>query len=305
MKIITNVIDKSRLKDYLKNNIDCLIVGHQSFSSRHGKDFEIDEIRKLKQLMNENQLLYVSVNQFYNQMQLEELNQYLFELNKLNVNGILFQDFSIIQLKKEHNYNFDLIYDPLTLNTNGQTLNYLKTLGINSFFLSREISIKDIREIVKNDLNLIIQLDGVRHIAQSKRMLVTHYFDTINQNNSLNQHYIIQPEKTNIKNYIYEDYYGTHILSKNRLFSFNVLEQLLFFKISYGYINGLMMNFEEQIKIIQDYQKAIKLYPSNEYKDFIATIKLNDSSSDEGFYHDSTIYTLEDVRKRDANEKNK
>ena len=49
----------------------------------------------------------------------------------------------MLQICKENNYNFEMVYSPDTLNTNQATLNYLKTLGINSAFLAREIPLDE------------------------------------------------------------------------------------------------------------------------------------------------------------------
>lgn len=83
----------------------------------------------------------------------------------------------MLQICKENNYNFEMVYSPDTLNTNQATLNYLKTLGINSAFLAREIPLDEKMMIAKNtDLKTMIQVHGVEYMAYSKRKLLSNYF---------------------------------------------------------------------------------------------------------------------------------
>ena len=56
-----------------------------------------------------------------------------------------------LQICNEHNFDFEMIYHPDTLNTNQATLNYLGTQGINGcFFLAREIPLEEKKNIAKN-----------------------------------------------------------------------------------------------------------------------------------------------------------
>jgi len=304
MKILSNIIDKQKIEAYCKGVIDILIVGNQEYSSRHQVDFSLEEIKAWKQRLPKEKKLFVLMNQLYDQSKLEMLEKTLLALDSCRIDGIIFQDFAILQLIKELQLSFRLFYDSLTLNTNAATLSYLSSLGIDAFFLSREISVEDIEEIAKEmSQQSVVQIDGLRYIAQSKRPLLSNYFNALEMDRDPRTIYSIQPANSTIVDYIFEDDYGCHIVSKDRLLSYDIFERLLDSHIEYGYINGLLMSYQKQNEIVESYQQLIKLYQTEEYQRYLSS--LSNQDGDYGFYYDTTVYKLEDVRKRDANERDK
>ena len=304
MKILSNIIDKQKIEAYCNGLIDILIVGNQEFSSRHQVDFSFEEIKAWKQRLPKEKKLFVLMNQLYDQSKLEMLEKTLLALDSCRIDGIIFQDFAILQLIKELQLSFRLFYDSLTLNTNAATLSYLSSLGIEAFFLSREISVEDIEEIAKEmSQQSVVQIDGLRYIAQSKRPLLSNYFNALEMDRDPRTIYSIQPVNSSIVDYIFEDDYGCHIVSKHRLLSYDIFERLLDSHIEYGYINGLFMSYQQQNEIVESYQQLIKLYQTDDYQRYLSSLGKQDG--DYGFYYDTTVYKLEDVRKRDANERDK
>jgi len=304
MKILSNIIDKQKIEAYCKGLIDILIVGNQEYSSRHQVDFSLEEIKAWKQRLPKEKKLFVLMNQLYDQSKLEMLEKTLLALDSCRIDGIIFQDFAILQIIKELQLSFTLFYDSLTLNTNAATLSYLSSLGIDAFFLSREISVEDIEEIGKEmSKQSVVQIDGLRYIAQSKRPLLSNYFNALEMDRDPRTIYSIQPVNSSIVDYIFEDDYGCHIVSKHRLLSYDIFERLLDSHIEYGYINGLLMSYQKQNEIVESYQQLIKLYQTEEYQRYLSS--LSNQDGDYGFYYDTTVYKLEDVRKRDANERDK
>jgi len=304
MKILSNIIDKQKIEAYCNGLIDILIVGNREYSSRHQVDFSFEEIKAWKQRLPKEKKLFVLMNQLYDQSKLEMLEKTLLALDSCRIDGIIFQDFAILQLIKELQLSFRLFYDSLTLNTNAATLSYLSSLGIEAFFLSREISVEDIEEIAKEmSKQSVVQIDGLRYIAQSKRPLLSNYFNALEMDRDPRTIYSIQPANSTIVDYIFEDDYGCHIVSKQRLLSYDIFERLLDSHIEYGYINGLFMSYQQQNEIVESYQQLIKLYLTDDYQRYLSSLGKQDG--DYGFYYDTTVYKLEDVRKRDANERDK
>jgi len=304
MKILSNIIDKQKIEAYCNGLIDILIVGNQEYSSRHQVDFSFEEMKAWKQRLPKEKKLFVLMNQLYDQSKLEMLEKTLLALDSCRIDGIIFQDFAILQLIKELQLSFRLFYDSLTLNTNAATLSYLSSLGIEAFFLSREISVEDIEEIAKEmSQQSVVQIDGLRYIAQSKRPLLSNYFNALEMDRDPRTIYSIQPADSPIVDYIFEDDYGCHIVSKDRLLSYDIFERLLDSHIEYGYINGLFMSYQQQNEIVESYQQLIKLYQTDDYQRYLSS--LGNQDGDYGFYYDTTVYKLEDVRKRDANERDK
>ena len=97
-------------------------------------------------------------------------------LHEIGINGLIFQDFGVLQIVNRKGYGFKMIYHPLTLNTNSSTLNTLSHYGISGAFVSKEISLKEQLEIRKNcDMPLFVLGHGVQYMMMSKRHLISNY----------------------------------------------------------------------------------------------------------------------------------
>ena len=176
MELVVHLNSKKFINDFIEIGIKNFIVGTKYFSCRQALSLDYQELKDLNEQLKDKKL-WVLVNALIEEHNLDELVDHLAKLNEIKIAGILFQDFSVLQICKENNYNFEMVYSPDTLNTNQATLNYLKTLGINSAFLAREIPLDEKMMIAKNtDLKTMIQVHGVEYMAYSKRKLLSNYF---------------------------------------------------------------------------------------------------------------------------------
>ncbi len=130
MKLIVHLNDCLLIDELYQHGVDGIVVGTKEFSSRGILKLDIQEINHVVKQVNYRMKVYVLVNQLYHQHQIEKLNDFLEKLNDIKIDGILFQDFGILQIIKEKGYHFDMMYSPETLNTNAQTLNVLYKQGI-------------------------------------------------------------------------------------------------------------------------------------------------------------------------------
>ena len=141
MSLIVNINSLSYLYDYLDLGVEHFIVGATQFSCRQALTLDYKQLVELKEKYPNIQL-FVLVNALVEQKYLDDLKEHLKKLNECQVDGIIFQDFAVLQICNEEKYTFEKIYDPETLNTNHQTLGVLKEQGIDGPFLAREIPLK-------------------------------------------------------------------------------------------------------------------------------------------------------------------
>ena len=121
------------------------IVGTNQFSCRQALTVDYIELKEIKEKYPMIRL-FVLVNALVEQEYLDDLKNHLDKLNECQIDGIIFQDFGVLQICNEKGYSFEKIYDPETLNTNHLTLSVLKEQGIDGAFLAREIPLK-VKEI--------------------------------------------------------------------------------------------------------------------------------------------------------------
>ncbi len=302
MKIVLSLNKKERLYDYISMGISTYVLGgeHSFYAPCY---FDLNEIEEL--VKNYSQCdFYVAVNALYDNHKMKDIEDYLSKLHSIGVQGIVFQDFGVLQIAKNHQYSFDMMYSPETLNTNVKTLNVLKKYGVTSAFISRVIPLEEQTLIAKEaQLPLMIQAHGVEYIAASKRNLLSNYKDAsgLSFDESMDSKLVIKARNSDEEYYIYEDDKGTHIFSKKRLYTIDLFNHLCDY--DYLYIETLMMKEEEAIEVASLYSDALSSYKNNTYnkevKEYTNLLYKLRTPLQRGFLFDSTVYKLEDMRKRD------
>ena len=309
MELVVHLNSRKFINDFIEIGIKNFIVGTKYFSCRQALSLDYQELKDLNEQLKDKKL-WVLVNALIEEHNLDELVDHLAKLDEIKIAGILFQDFSVLQICKENNYNFEMIYSPDTLNTNQATLNYLKTLGINSAFLAREIPLDEKMMIAKNtDLKTMVQVHGVEYMAYSKRKLLSNYFKEtgIDHGVLIDDNLTIQANAVNYRCHIYEDKFGCHVLSEKQLCTLDILSNFSCF--DYLYFESLFIDDLKVVEIVSLYQEAINSISKETYgkvsKELISMLHQieNNVEYHHSFMFDATVYKIDDVRKREENEK--
>ena len=311
MELVVHLNSRKFINDFIEIGIKNFIVGTKYFSCRQALSLDYQELKDLNEQLKDKKL-WVLVNALIEEHNLDELGDHLAKLDEIKIAGILFQDFSVLQICKENNYNFEMIYSPDTLNTNQATLNYLKTLGINSAFLAREIPLDEKMMIAKNtDLKTMVQVHGVEYMAYSKRKLLSNYFKEtgIDHGVLIDDNLTIQANAVNYRCHIYEDKFGCHVLSEKQLCTLDILSNFSCF--DYLYFESLFIDDLKVVEIVSLYQEAINSISKETYgkvsKELISMLHQieNNVEYHHSFMFDATVYKIDDVRKREENERSK
>lgn len=311
MELVVHLNSKKFINDFIEIGIKNFIVGTKYFSCRQALSLDYQELKDLNEQLKDKKL-WVLVNALIEEHNLDELVDHLAKLNEIKIAGILFQDFSVLQICKENNYNFEMVYSPDTLNTNQATLNYLKTLGINSAFLAREIPLDEKMMIAKNtDLKTMVQVHGIEYMAYSKRKLLSNYFKEtgIDHGVLIDDNLTIQANAVDYRCHIYEDKFGCHVLSEKQLCTLDILSNFSCF--DYLYFESLFIDDLKVVEIVSLYQEAINSISKETYgkvsKELISMLHQieNNVEYHHSFMFDATVYKIDDVRKREENERSK
>lgn len=311
MNLIVNLNSIDYLYDYIEMGVNYFVVGTPYFSCRQAINLDYDELKKVKQKYPTIHL-YVLVNALIEEHHIESLKKHLYMLNQLGIDGILYQDYGVLNICQDCHYKFEKIYSPDTLNTNHQTINYLKTLGVDGAFLAREIPLEEKIKIARNvSLKTMVQIHGVEYMAYSKRPLLTNYqeitgidFPTVKDANLY-----IQANQDDHRCHIYQDQFGCHILSESQIYTLDVLNQFMDF--DYLFIDGQYLEKMTLLEVVHLYVQAIESIKKGNYaKESIELTRLlYQLTPNIHYYHsflfDSTVYKISDVRKREENERSK
>lgn len=295
MKYLVQLNGLNLVDALLQRDVFGIVVGFKDYSNGQALSLSLQEIEDLVEKVQGKTKIYLLMNQLYHEYKLDQLAKVLEKLANSHIDGVFFQDFGLLNLVKQNQYDLNLIYQPDTLNTNHQTLNTLKDMGVDGFMLSSQLHEDEVKEIVKKtNAMTIVQIHGVQYISCSRRKLLTNYFEVLKQNRltDYKQNYIMKVSNSEDYSYIYEDDYGTHVYTVNELCT---LDKNL--DNEYGYIETLYLDPQYVLEVIDAYQNKVS------EKDFIEQHLSH--HFDHGFLDDGTVYKIKDVRRLEANETNK
>ncbi len=289
MKLLVQLTSKNALASLVDKDA-AIVCGIEGFSSRTCVNYTIEELIQLD-VQTE---LYISMNRLYEQDEMNALKQCLASLDTCPITGIIFQDFGLLNLCHELQVSYRLIYNSDTLNTNHASINLLKQFGVSGAMLASQLHLDEIESICKQaTINVILPVHGKMYISHSKRKLLTNYFDYIGtkQDTGYQANLQMKVHDQDTYSHIFEDDYGTHILTTAELCLKDYINDL---NIEYGYIETMYLETDYVLDLIDFYRSnqtmadLVKQYPDHQY--------------DIGFISDGTVYKIEDVRKREANE---
>ncbi len=238
ISVIINSINQAK---ELKEMVDAYLIPLEQLSINYQKTFTIEEIKEIKKLKKE---VFVFINKNIHNNELKKLEEILKEIEKIKINGIIFYDISLIELKKELNLKTDLVWHQEHLTTNYATANYYYDKGVKYAYLSSELTKREVEEIKeKYRGKTFVNVFGYLPMFTSRRHLVKNYIETFNLKEKGNKIY-----KEDKYYYIDDNEKGTTVYSDYIL---NVKEEI---KADYIVFNSNMIDENEFKEIIKDYK---------------------------------------------------
>lgn len=172
------IISSFKQAKEIKDLVDAYLIPIKDLSINYTNEFTIEEIKEIQKLNKET---FVIINKNIENNELNKLENVLKKLDKLNLQGIIFYDIAIVQLKKELKLKTDLVWNQEHLSTNYESVNYWYEKGAHYAYLSSEITKKEIEEIRNNTkAKLMVNVYGYIPMFTSKRHLVDNYLETFN-----------------------------------------------------------------------------------------------------------------------------
>ncbi|MDR0985881.1 MAG: U32 family peptidase [Mycoplasmataceae bacterium] len=272
MLLLINPSSYKNAIDLINLNVDSIFIGTKEYSCRNNCNLSIEQIRELT--LNKKQAkIYILVNAFFFDQQLEALTNYLCQISKLNIDGIIFSDVAVNQICCEQKINIHLIYTPETLVTNYDQFPFYLDNHISEVSLARELNINEIKEIAKNKdkMKLQIQVGGYAYMMHSRWKLISNFKEVNKLNEGLTNQKLLIREVTRDKPcIIYEDIHGTHILTNYSLCLFDKLKELNDIGIDTIRIDSFLHNDEWTLKVAQLYLDGIEAIKDGTFNEDLA-----------------------------------
>ena len=255
-----------------------------AFSIKRIAHFGIPEIKKAKkEIALQDKKIYLFVNKMIHEEDLAPLTDFLKEVAKINIHGIIIRDLTVYVIAKQLGLEGLIIYQPGTMNTDSYSAHYLDQLHIKGMTISREITMDEIMNILSRDVSLEFSLVGHGYLDMfySKRKLLTNYFKYkgITGKTIIDNHDFRLNEEIRHNDFypIIEDAYGTMIFRSKKLMSYDKLKMMKN-RLTDFYIERLFLSDKEYLDTIRLYNDLMtKEYFLSKYDGF-----------DDGFYERPT-----------------
>lgn len=239
------------------------VLGVDGFSICFGKTYSLEEIKNIKE-QNNNKEIFVSLNRVIFENELETYKEILNKIDDLNLDGIIVGDIAALT----YNLKTNVILDQMHLNNSYLTVKHYMNNNASGIVLTNDITLNDINEISKQNKNSILfkQVFGLTHLSTSRRNLVTNYLKHFNLE-SKSKYHIIKEENKEDFYYVYEDYFGTHILNGNPI---NLLKYINDLSVSYFIFDSFLINNAKYAldkfiaQDINSHDEIDKIYNSND-----------------------------------------
>lgn len=256
-----------KLKIAILYGADAVYCGGFNFGLRAGADnFSPAELQEGTEFAHQQGArIYITVNMIPHNEDLKELPDYLGELEKIGVDGLIVSDPGVIRIIREQNVNLPLHLSTQANNVNWQSVLFWQELGLERIILARELSGTEIAEIAqKTEIELEMFVHGAMCISYSGRCLLSNYLTGRDANRGQCAHtcrwkyHLMENERPGEYYPVYEDENGTYILNSRDLCLIEHLPEIVACGIDSLKIEGRMKGLHYTATVTRVYRQALE-----------------------------------------------
>ena len=272
MKKILVIPSINNLDDILNTDIDGVLLPISGLACEFDNYYDIHDIKKI--LNKTSKEVSVIINKIMHNSDLDKLEITLIELNKLNIDKILFYDLSVMNMANRLNINKNLAIYQDHLNASRNSNNFYKKRGINYSVVTNDITLEEINNISKS-IKVMLICYGYLPIFYSRRYLISNYLKYINKDKNSNLYYIRHKDKLYP---IKEEDNGCVIYTDKPI---NLINEIDNINCDYIIINSINIDNNTLLEVIDNYINNKKDNKDNYL----------------GFLHNKTVYKVGDYDK--------
>lgn len=266
--------DLEKLKMAIIYGADAVYLGGEKFGLRvASKNFTLDEIQEGVEFAHERaKKVYVTLNIIPHNEDLIGLPEYVKELDSVGIDGVIVSDPGVYLIVRENAPNLDIHLSTQASVTNYEAIMFWYNLGVKRIVVARELSLKEIREIVDRcpkDLEIEAFVHGAMCISYSGRCLLSNYMTYRDSNRGECAHpcrwkyYLMEEKRPGEYFPIYEDEKGTFIFNSKDLCMIEHIPELVEAGIASFKIEGRVKSQYYVSTIVRSYRMAIDEYFDN------------------------------------------
>jgi len=225
--------------------------------------------------------IYVAVNIFAHNSDLEDLPSYLEFLQKIKIDAIIISDPGIFLLSKKHAPEIPIHISTQANVTSWRSAEFWQNLGAKRIILARELTIAEIKKMRSKlpELELEIFVHGAMCMSYSGRCLLSSFLNkrSANRGNCTQscrwKYNLVEETRPGEYFPIEEDKYGTYILNSKDLCLFDRLAEINRCGINSIKIEGRMKSVYYVANLTRTYKEALAFLEENKKIKGLNTLK--------------------------------
>lgn len=266
-----------KLKTAITFGADAVYLGGSKLNLRAFADnFSDNELKEgIEFAHTRGKRLYVTINVFPHNEDLDGLEEYLINLYNLGVDAIIVSDPGIIMTAREVVPNMEIHLSTQANNVNYKSANFWYKQGVKRIVLARELSleeIKGIRENIPENCDLEAFVHGSMCMSYSGRCLISNYMTGRDSNRGecaqpcRYKYFLVEEKRPNQYFPVFQDERGTYLLNSKDLCMIKYIPELVQSGINSFKIEGRMKSSYYVASVVKSYREALDSYMENPEK---------------------------------------
>ena len=184
IELLSPAGDLERLKITLLYGADAVYIGGREYSLRaNATNFSIDEIKEACTFAHKlNKKVYLTLNIVFHNEDIDGVEEYIKDVVNAGIDAFIVSDPFIINYIKS-NYDVEVHLSTQASTTNIDSVLFFKEQGVDRVVLARELSKKEIKEIVeKTNIDTEVFIHGAMCTFYSGRCCLSNYLTNRDSN---------------------------------------------------------------------------------------------------------------------------
>ena len=260
-----------KLKMAVIYGADAVYLSGENFGLRAGaKNFTLKQLAEgIKFAHDREKRIYLTLNIIPHNEDLVGLPEYVAKLKELNLDAVIISDPGVLKIVKNIIPEMEVHLSTQASTTNYAAVNFWYEQGVRRIILARELSLEEIKEIIKKsppDMKIETFVHGAMCISYSGRCLLSNYMVSRDANRGDCAHscrwryYLMEETRPGEYFPVYEDKKGTYIFNSKDLCMIEHLPSLIEAGISAFKIEGRMKSSYYVATVVKAYRHLIDSY---------------------------------------------
>lgn len=263
--------DLEKLKFAIIYGADAVYIGGQAFGLRaRASNFNLQEMAEGVKFAHEyGKKVYLTLNIIPHDEELEDLNNYLRQIEEIGIDAVIVADPGTMWLVKEILPQMEIHLSTQANTTNSQSAKFWHSMGVKRIVMARELSfdeIKKMRSSSPKDLEFEAFIHGAMCMAYSGRCLLSSYMTGRDANRGdcaqpcRWSYKLVEQKRPDAGFEIVDTDKGSYILNSRDLCMIEEIPELISSGISSLKIEGRMKSLYYVSSVVRVYRKALDTF---------------------------------------------